>query len=176
MTDSQGGSIFTASTIADVSQNSVFNCATCQNTDLTCTNCNDQNCKKCRCQGLYAPTSGSKKDKVFVVDQSGKTIPFGCSNCGGSLSLEYCKGNNYLNNNLLSQQTTIKSCDNSINTQGSGNVIYGVNQTVCCEENGCKTNTENTLGGVKLPFGMTRKEVVIGGAGTAGVLVLLLLI
>ncbi|VVU95092.1 hypothetical protein CPAV1605_817 [seawater metagenome] len=175
MATNDGETIFTPSLIANSNRTSVFNCANCldmtNQTQCQPSACQSADCHRCYCQGLFNPEKGTKAGKV-IISVNGKNVPFGCSNCPAP-ELDQCR-NGELDNTLISQNITNKTCSNNVIVDGDGNVVTGNTQTLNCD--GEEMVNEHSIGDIPLPFNLTRTEVAIGGGGAAGLIILLLLL
>lgn len=147
-----------------------FNCMTCD-TESCCRVEDDSYknqfaCYKCRCQAMYKPTSGSKKEKVV----SGTGAAFECDSCDALVTKDKCLSMGYLGNALM-QNVTVMDCSQNVITSGDGNVLDNVSMESSCANNnggasggggGGSSNTKNTNSeGGDYPLGLTATQFKI---------------
>ena len=180
-TNFSGLTHFSAWDIAKSDQSGTFNCDQCLSktnpNNCNCYNQNPeykQNCLRCRCQSIFQPT-GQKTKKVSFPSQNQTNTIQKCTNCG---TLTYDTCSTMLNNSL---KQDLNVCSQNTIVSGEGNIVRGNRMNSNCagsSEDGNPNGAQspNTIAGIPLPFNLSKKEVEIGGAGTAVFVALLLLL
>jgi hypothetical protein len=165
--------------IADANNDKIWNCNQC------ITSCCDKsepefynNCLKCQCQSAWQPLSG-KKNKVIIAgtDDQG---PLNCD-CGDDsqkikTNSSWCKRMTYLNNYLSDNGNTyVQDCSQINSISGIANKV-NIKQDLICGSNTKDNIINNTIEGIKIPFGLNVNEAKIVVVVIVVLLLLLLLI